>query len=81
MMIVVKFFGSLREEIGKSEVKIKAEQPMTVAQVWAQACDETPLPSHIWTAVNMTYVDQNTLVQADDEVAFFPPVTGGSDEN
>jgi molybdopterin synthase sulfur carrier subunit len=81
MMIIVKFFGSLREEIGKSEVKIKTEQPLTVAQVWQQACDEAHLPSHIWTAVNMTYVDQNTLVQDGDEVAFFPPVTGGSDEN
>ena len=81
MTIVVKFFGSLREEIGKDEVKIKAEQPLTVAQVWAQACDEAPLPHHIWTAVNMTYVEQNTLVQDGDEVAFFPPVTGGSDEN
>ncbi|BAP56047.1 thiamineS [Thioploca ingrica] len=81
MTIVVKFFGSLREEIGKSEVKLTAEQPLTVAQVWAQACDEAPLHHHIWTAVNMTYVDQNTLVQDGDEVAFFPPVTGGSDEN
>lgn len=80
-MIVVKFFGSLREEIGKSEVKIKTEQPITVAQVWAQTGDETHLPPHIWTAVNMTYVDQNTLVQDGDEVAFFPPVTGGTDEN
>jgi len=76
-MITIKFFASLREQVGKGEIQLYFAEPLTVAQVWAQACDNAPLPSHILMAVNMEYTDQNRLVQAGDEVAFFPPVTGG----
>ena len=77
MTITIKFFASLREEIGKSEVKMELTDSLTVAQVWTQVCDELPLPTYILMAVNMEYVDRNTLVQDGDEIAFFPPVTGG----
>ncbi len=77
MTITVKFFASLREQLEKSEVKLDSVNALTVAQVWTQACDEVPLPSHVLMAVNMAYVDQHTVVQDGDEVAFFPPVTGG----
>lgn len=77
MTITVKFFARLREEVGKSEVKLETDKPLTVAQIWGQACDDAPLPTPILMAVNLEYVDQNHLVREADEVAFFPPVTGG----
>jgi sulfur-carrier protein len=77
MTITVKFFASLREEMGKSEVQLKATDSLTVAQVWAQVCDNAPLPEHILIAINQEYSEQNALVKEGDEVAFFPPVTGG----
>lgn len=77
MPITVKFFASLREQIGKSEARIEIDHPLTVAQVWAAVCDNAPLPTHILAAVNMQYVDVATQVYTGDEVAFFPPVTGG----
>lgn len=77
MNITVKFFASLREQVGKGEVKLNTDTPMTIAQIWAQVCEEMPLPSHILMALNMQYVEPNALAQAGDEVAFFPAVTGG----
>ncbi|EDN65890.1 ThiamineS [Beggiatoa sp. PS] len=77
MTIIVKFFASLREEMGKSEVQLEATDSLTVAQVWAQVCNNTPLPSHILIAINQEYSEQNALVKDGDEIAFFPPVTGG----
>jgi molybdopterin synthase sulfur carrier subunit len=78
MTITVKFFASLREEVGKNEVKLETTQPLTVAQVWAQACDDLPLKKNqVLMAVNLEYVDENQIVKNGDEVAFFPPVTGG----
>jgi molybdopterin synthase sulfur carrier subunit len=77
MTITVKFFASLREEIGRSEIRLPINEPLTVAQVWAKACDDLPLRDYILMAVNMEYVDQKALVHDGDEVAFFPPVTGG----
>jgi molybdopterin synthase sulfur carrier subunit len=75
MTITVKFFASLREQIGQSEIQIDTAE--TVAEVWTKACDNIPLPSHILMAINKEYVDQNAIVKAGDEIAFFPPVTGG----
>ncbi|RKZ91761.1 MAG: molybdopterin synthase sulfur carrier subunit [Candidatus Parabeggiatoa sp. nov. 1] len=77
MTIAVKFFASLREEIGKSEINIETHKPMEIVTVWAQASNNALLPDYMLIAVNRKYVDKNTLVQDGDEVAFFPPVTGG----
>jgi len=77
MNVTVKFFASLREQLGKSEVNLYFPESLTVAQVWGQINHQEPLPDHILTAVNKEYVDSSTRVQEGDEIAFFPPVTGG----
>ena len=77
MTITVKFFASLREQIGQSETHLEPTAPLTVSQVWTQTCPNTPLPPHVLMALNKEYTDQNASVQNGDEVAFFPPVTGG----
>jgi len=77
MTITVKFFASLREQIGLQSTHIDTADTLTVAQVWAQACNNAPLPAHILMAINMEYTSQNAPVRDGDEVAFFPPVTGG----
>ncbi len=77
MSIIVKFFASLREHVGKSELHIESTDALTCAKIWAQVCHEEPLPSHVLMAVNQEYADPNTRVHEGDEIAFFPPVTGG----
>lgn len=77
MAITVKFFASLRELVGKAEVKLEYSQPLTVTQVWMTVCDSSNFPEHILSAINLEYVDRDTVVQDGDELAFFPPVTGG----
>lgn len=77
MTVTVKFFASLREKVGTGSVQLNASTPLTVAQAWSQASDEIPLPSHVLMAVNMEYVEPTTVLHDGDEVAFFPPVTGG----
>lgn len=75
MSIQVKFFASLREQLGRSESEISAAS--TVADVWQQATDGQPLPERILVAVNLDYATLDSAVNDGDEVAFFPPVTGG----
>ena len=77
MTITIKFFASLREQIGQSEIHIEIAKPLTAAQIWAQVCNNVPLPTNILISINLEYTDQNALVQDGDELAFFPPVTGG----
>lgn len=75
-MIIVRYFGSLREQLGRATDTVTFVENCTVLDVW-QMTNQTPLPENILTAVNMDYVLRNHAVCDGDEVAFFPPVTGG----
>ena len=77
MSIHVKYFASLRERMGRAEDSLPATQARTVADVWAEAAGGKPLPPNTLIAVNMEYADLDRIVRPGDEVAFFPPVTGG----
>ena len=76
-MIKVLFFASLREQVGQSETAVDWLEGMNVAGIWQQVTRDTVMPDNVLIARNQTYCDAETLVADGDEVAFFPPVTGG----
>ncbi|OUR64831.1 molybdopterin synthase sulfur carrier subunit [Methylophaga sp. 42_25_T18] len=75
MSIQVKFFASLREQVGVSDIAIDAAE--TAGDAWNIATDNAETPANLLVAVNLDYAQLNTAVFDGDEVAFFPPVTGG----
>jgi len=77
MSITVKFFASLREELGKNQASVQTETPLTVEQVWQAVNEDVPFPDSVLIAINFEYVNKETVVNDGDEVGFFPPVTGG----
>ncbi|VAW86652.1 Molybdopterin synthase sulfur carrier subunit [hydrothermal vent metagenome] len=77
MSIKVKYFASMRDRMGRGEDEIPNANGMTVADLWAKVADGADLPSSVLIAVNMEYTDGTHVVKEGDEVAFFPPVTGG----
>lgn len=77
MSIKVRYFASLKERLGRSEDDLEFLGVVTVSEVWHRANAGKPVPDHVLAAVNMEYVDWNRAVEDGDEVAFFPPVTGG----
>ncbi len=77
MSIEVQFFASLRESLGKQQVTLDYSDDLDVQAVWQQASDGTTMPDNTLCAINMEYVKTETPVNDGDEVAFFPPVTGG----
>jgi len=77
MSIKVRYFASLKESLGRSDDELEFVEVITVIDVWLQANPDIELPANILAAVNMEYVALDSLVNNDDEVAFFPPVTGG----
>ncbi len=77
MPITVKFFASLREHLGRSEDRVQAAPGMTVQDVWTRVSHGLPLPANILIAVNQDYATLAAPVHDGDEVAFFPPITGG----
>jgi molybdopterin synthase sulfur carrier subunit len=77
MSIKVRYFASLKENIGRSEDNLESAGLSTVGDVWRRANPNKALPDNTLAAVNMEYVELDNVVKDGDEVAFFPPVTGG----
>ena len=77
MSIAVKFFASLREQVGMSDANVESQTVISVEEVWELATGGQPMPTNTLMAINMDYVDAKHPVAEGDEVAFFPPVTGG----
>lgn len=78
MQVQVRFFAALRERVGVPAVEVSVPKGATVAQVWSLAAQKEPLEDNILAAKNMQYVGFDSPVDEGDEIAFFPPVTGGS---
>ncbi len=78
MAINVKYFASMRDRMGRGEDAVTLEgESMTVADVWKKVSNGESLPGSTLVAVNMEYTDGDSVVKDGDEIAFFPPVTGG----
>ncbi len=76
--IRVRLFAALAAERGWRERDLVFTPGMTVRGVWAAVTGESTLPTRVLCARNMDYCDPDADVVAGDEVAFFPPVTGGN---
>ncbi|MEJ2044944.1 MAG: molybdopterin converting factor subunit 1 [Reinekea sp.] len=80
--IKLKFFARLKEQTGTDELSIPAEQATTVDELKVYLRQQYPqwqhfLDARLMAAVNQTMVQGNPELHAGDEVALFPPVTGG----
>ncbi|MGC3963976.1 MAG: molybdopterin converting factor subunit 1 [Rhodocyclaceae bacterium] len=82
MNVTVLFFASLREALGVERERIALEAGATVdslrAQLVARGERWQPLSrGSVRAAVNQSLVGGAVSLADGDEVAFFPPVTGG----
>lgn len=84
-MVTVLFFAGLREALGVSREQVALRGPNTTVSMLVEslraregAWAEAFAPGRSWrVAVNQRMANLATPLQAGDEVAFFPPVTGG----
>lgn len=81
----VLYFAWLRQKVGRGEEAVEAPSSVrTVGDLaaWLGArgggyADAFADLKRLRAAVNQEHVDFSVAVKAGDEVAFFPPVTGG----
>ena len=80
----ILFFGSLREQLGTGELNTVLPNGVETIGQLLQSLesqgDEWKLAlgmGSVLFAVNQDMVDENTIISDSDEVALFPPVTGG----
>ncbi len=77
MTIKVKFFATLRENLKIDQVDVAADEAGDVVDVWRLATGGADMPEHVLCSVNLEHMPPDTRVKEGDEIAFFPPVTGG----
>ena len=75
------FFATLKDIVGSRELRLDVPQGITVADLWAQLERSYPRMKDyraiVLTALNEEYVNKDTVIGEGDEVALFPPVSGG----
>lgn len=82
-MISILFFAQLREQLQCEKLELEVASPATISSVREQLVEAHPNWSvflggdKLLFSVNQTLVKATHQVQDGDEVAFFPPVTGG----
>ncbi|MFC5850073.1 molybdopterin converting factor subunit 1 [Deinococcus petrolearius] len=81
MQVKAVFFARLKRELGQGELTLDAPAGVTVRQLATQIEAAHGLSLRgCMVAVNETYATPEQVVEAGDEVAFLPPVAGGSGE-
>ena len=81
-MITVKFFARIREELGTGELQWPAVDSVqglvaALAQKRGAGWSEVLLAPQVIVAINQQIAALDSALADGDEVAFFPPVTGG----
>lgn len=76
------FFAKIREILGVDSLMFDASN-LSVNQLLHQLSQQGDkwslalIEGTVLCAINQSLVDMNYIIQVGDEVAFFPPVTGG----
>ena len=81
MQVKLLFFASLKDIVGSRQLQVEFPNGATVEDVltrleasYPRIKDYRPV---VLTAINEEYVDHRTPIHEGDEVALFPPVSGG----
>ncbi len=84
-MLQVLFFGRLREELGCERLELPASEALSdldrlqasLAREHGERWQAALAAPNIIRALNQQMVQGNAAISDGDEIAFFPPVTGG----
>jgi len=85
-MLKIIFFARLREavnmdeisfDLGNEKIKIVNDVILILTDRYSDFRDYIQHNNRLMIAVNQEIVDENFQLKSGDEVAFFPPVTGG----
>lgn len=78
----VRFFAGQRDIAGRSEQPFELPEGATISDLWERLVADYPrlagYGGRMLYAVNQQFSELTTLLQHGDEVAFIPPVSGGS---
>ena len=78
----VLFFGAARDAVGQEQIEVELESPINAAGARAKLLSAYPslqrFGKSLLFAVNQQYAQSDREISEGDELAIFPPVSGGS---
>ena len=77
MSIKVLYFASLKDIAGRDCDELQTGESLTPREIWRMLHPGIAMPDAVLAAVNQEYASLDGTVRDGDELAFFPPVTGG----
>jgi molybdopterin converting factor subunit 1 len=80
LKIKVKYFASIKEWTGLKEETLEVPDGSTandLRKIVLRFHDKLEMEGNILIAVNGSFVDLDRILNPNDEVALFPPVSGG----
>ena len=78
MKIRVMFFAQYRELVGSGETWLDVEDGSRLGELTQRVSDQFQgIRDRALVAVNGRYAEDDPILNEGDEVAFFPPVSGG----
>jgi len=79
----VLFFGAARDAVGQEQIEVELESPINADGARAKLLSDYPslqrFGNSLLFAVNQQYAQSNREISEGDELAVFPPVSGGSE--
>jgi MoaE-MoaD fusion protein len=79
----IKLFATLKDRAGAADITVHTPDALTVRQLRETVAQQFPALAALMTqtlvAVNQEFAFNDDTVHAGDEVALFPPVSGGTD--
>jgi molybdopterin synthase catalytic subunit len=83
MQIRILFFAAIKQALGTSNIKLEIEEQTNVSGLRKLLEERYPdhqgLFQHTLVAVNQNFVTEDDFIPQNAEVAFFPPVSGGTE--
>jgi molybdopterin converting factor subunit 1 len=77
MVVHIRLFAALRERAGRDRLELELPEGARVADALA-AVDHLAGGLSLVLAVNREYAPEDQTLQAGDELALIPPVSGGA---
>lgn len=82
MNMEIRLFATLRDLAGADRITVSIDEPTTIEELLQTVEEDYPslvesLPT-VLVALNKAYASPEALVNEGDELAFFPPVSGGA---
>ncbi|HEV2883985.1 MAG TPA: molybdopterin converting factor subunit 1 [Pyrinomonadaceae bacterium] len=82
IQIKVLFFGAARDVVGQEKLELEVRKSPPASEVFEEILEKFPelrrFGRSLLFAVNQEYARPDRMIQAGDELAVFPPVSGGA---